>query len=91
MEEHRNFEADRALQVTLTVGGADKPPRDMVVIKDFGTFRLAFYELVTADVASRGIIIFLLLAGTEALHRPICFENHDDFRLPHNKRVKELG
>ena len=71
VEEHWDFKADRALQVTLTVGVADQPPRDVVVITDFGTLRLAFYELVTADVAPSGIIIFLLLAGTKALHRPI--------------------
>ena len=66
VEEHQNFEADRALQVTLSVGGADKPFRDVVVITDFGTLLFALYKLVSADVASRGIIIFLLLAGRGA-------------------------
>ena len=51
--------------------GADKPPRDMVVVTDFGTLCLTFYKLMTTDVAPRCIIIFLLLAGTEALYCPI--------------------
>ena len=72
VEEHWNLETDRALQVALAVGGADKPARDVVVVTDFGTLRFTFYELVTADVAPSSIIIFFLLAGTEALHRPIC-------------------
>ena len=91
VEEHWDFEADRALQVTLTVGGANKTPRNVVVATDFGTLRLAFYELVTADVAPRCIIIFLLLASTMALHRPIRPENRHDLCFPFEDRVKELS
>ena len=71
MEEHWDFEADRALQVILAVGGADKIPRSVVLITDFGILRIAFYEQETTDVALSGSIKFSLLAGTEALHRPI--------------------
>ena len=46
---------------------------------------------MTADVASRGLIIFVLLAGTEAYHRPICLYNLNNFCFPHKKRVKEDG
>ena len=91
VEEHRDFEADRALQVALAVGNADKPARDVVVVTNFGTLRVTLYELVTADVATSGIIIFILLAGTEALHRPIRPENRHDLCFPHDERVKEFG
>ena len=91
VEENRDFETDRALQVTLAVGGADKPARDVVVVTDFGSLRLALYKLVTADVASSGIIILLLLSGTEAHHRPIRPEYRHDLGFPHDKRIKKLG
>ena len=39
VKEHWTFEADRALQVTLAVRGADKPARDVVVVMNFFTFR----------------------------------------------------
>ena len=63
----------------------------MVVVSDFMTFRFTLYKLVTADVAPSGIIIFFLLASTQALHRSICRKYRYDFRFPHDKRVKELG
>ena len=91
VEEHWDFEADRALQVTLAVSGADKPARDVVVVTDFGTLCFTLYKLVTADVAPSGIIIFLLLAGTKALYRPIRSNNRHDLSFPHNERVKKLG
>ena len=72
VEKHWDLEADRALQITLTVCGADKRARDVVVVTDFGTLRFPFYELVTADVAPRFIIIFLMLTGTKAFHCSIC-------------------
>ena len=71
VEEHRDLEADRVLQVTLAVGGAYKPARYVVVVANFGTPPLALYELVSADVAPGGIIILLLLASTWAIHRSI--------------------
>ena len=91
VEKHWDLEADRALKVTLAVGGSDKPVRDMVVVSDFRTLRFTIYELVTADVAPSGIIIFHLLAATQALHRSICPKYRYDFGFPHDKRVKELG
>ena len=91
MKKHWDLEADRALQVTLSVSSADKPARDVVVVKDFGTFRFTLYDFMTADVAPSGIIIFFLLADTQTLHRAICRENRDDFCFVHNERVKELG
>ena len=89
--EHWNLKAYRALQVTLAVSGDDKPARDVIVVTDIGTLRFTLYELVTADVALSGIIIFLLLANTKALHRPIRPENRYDLCYPHNDRVKKLG
>ena len=63
----------------------------MVVVTVFETFRLAFYELVTADVATRCIIIFFLLTSTKALHRSIRPENRHNLCFPHDERVKKLG
>ena len=63
VEEHWDFEAYRTLQVTLAVSSSDKPACNVVVVTDFGTLCLTLNELVTADVAPCGIIIFLLLAG----------------------------
>ena len=91
VEKYWDLEDDRALQVTLAVGSANKPARDMVVVSDFWTLRFSLFELVTADVAPSNIIIFLLLAGTQALHRSICPNYRYDFCFPHDKRVKELG
>ena len=91
VKEHWYFEADWALLVTLAVGGANKPLRDMVVVTDFRILCIAFYKLVTADVAPRCINIFLLLASTKALHRPIRPENRQDLCFPHDERVKKLG
>ena len=89
MEEHWDCETYRALQVTLPVGSADKPARDVVVVTDFEILCPTLYELVTADVAPSGIIIFLLLAGTEALHPPICSKNLHVLCFSHNERVKK--
>ena len=91
LKKHWDLEADRALQVTLAVGSADKPASHLVVVTDFGTFCFSLYELVTANVEPSGIMIFLLLAGTEALHRPIRQENRHNLCFPHNEQVKKLG
>ena len=58
VKEHWDFEAYRTLQVTLTVSSDDKPACDVVGVPDFGTLCLTLKELVTADVALSGIIIF---------------------------------
>ena len=68
VKEHWNHETDRAFQVTLAVSGADKPALDVFVVTDVKTLRFTLYKLATADVAPIGIIIFLLLASTKALH-----------------------
>ena len=91
VEKHWYLKAYRALQVTLAVGGADKPASNVVMVTDFGTLRFILYKLVTADVAPSGIIIFFLLADTKSLHCPIRLENRHNLCFPHNKRVKELG
>ena len=91
VEKHWDLKADRALQVTLAVGDADKPACDVVVVSDFGALCLTFYKLVSVNVAPRGITILLVLAGTQAIHRSIRSKNCDDFRFLHDKRVKELG
>ena len=63
----------------------------MVVVSDFRTLCVTLFDLVTADIALSGIIIFLLLAGTQALYRSIYPKYRYDFRFLHDKRVKELG
>ena len=78
MEEHWDFDADPALQIALAVGSADQPARDVLVVMDFGALGLALYDLVTANVAAGRIIIFVLLASTQALHRPIRPANRHD-------------
>ena len=84
VKKHWNLEADKALQVTLAVGGADKPACDVVVVTDVKTFRFTLNELMAADVAPSGIIIFLLLAGTQAFYRSIRPENRHNICLSHN-------
>ena len=71
--------------------GADNPARDVVVVTTIVTLGLALYEIVTANVATRRIIIFLLLAGTQSLHPSIRPENCNDLCFPNDERVKELG
>ena len=56
MQEHWDLEADRALQVTLAVGGEDKAAGYFVVVTDFVTLRLALHELVSVDTAPCCII-----------------------------------
>ena len=73
------------------MGGADKPASDVVVVTDIGTLRFTLYKFVTADVASSGIVILLLLANTKALHRPIRPKNRHEFCFSHDERVKKLG
>ena len=73
--KHRNFKAHKALQVTLTVSSANKPARDIVVVSNLRTLRFTLYELVTANVTLSGIIVFLLLAGTQVHHRSIWLKN----------------
>ena len=46
MEELWDLEADRALQVTLAMGGADKAAGYVVVVSNFGTPRLTLYKLL---------------------------------------------
>ena len=91
VEEYWDLETDRALQTTLAVSCANKPARDVVVVTDLGTFCFTLYKLVTADVALSYIFIFILLASTKALHRPIRLKNRHDLCFPHNQRVKKLG
>ena len=87
MEEHWDLEADRALQVSLAMGGANKPARYVVVFSDFGTPRFTLYELVSADVAPRVIIILLLLAGSQAIYCSICWEFCNYLCFPNDKNV----
>ena len=89
-KKHWDLEADRTLQVTLAVGSVDKPARYVVVISEFGTPRLTLYKLVSADVAPAGIIILLLLAGTQAIHRLIRPEFRNYFCFPNDKGVLKL-
>ena len=91
VEEYWDLETDRALQVTLALSGADNPARYVVVVTFFRTLCFTLYKLVTADVAPSCIIIFLLLANTEALHRPIPSENRYNICFLQNQRVKKLG
>ena len=91
VEEYWDFEAYLALQVTLALGGDDKPAHDVVVVTDFWTLCLAVYKLVTANVAPSGIIIILLLASTTALYPQILFENRHDFCFLHDERVIKLS
>ena len=82
VKEHQDFKANRALQVALAVGFANKPPRNVVVVTDFGVLRFILYKLMTAYVAPSCIIIFLLLVGTQSLYRQICAKNRYDLPLP---------
>ena len=91
VEENWNFEADRALQVTLAVGGIDKPACNAVVVTDLRTLRFTLYELMTADVTPSKMIIFFLLAGIETLYRPIRPENRHDLCFPHDEQVMKLS
>ena len=86
-----DLEADRTLQDILTESGVDKPARDLEMVTFFRILRSTLYELVTEDETPYCIIIFLLLAGTEVLYRPICLENRHDFCFPHDERVKIVG
>ena len=90
-EEHWYFKAYWARQIALPVGIANKPARDVVVGTDFGAIDLAFYELVTTNVAARKINLLVLLAGTQTFHRPIFLENRHDLGFQDDKRVEELG
>ena len=84
---HCNHRADRAFQITLAVGAADKPARNVVVVSEFGPLSLNFYKLVSANVEPRNIIIFLLLASTQAIHCSIFSKFLNYLRFPNDKNV----
>ena len=56
VENYWNLLAYRAFSVTILVGSAEKPARDVVVVKNFKI--ISFTYFVTANVAPNGIIIF---------------------------------
>ena len=56
LEEHRDFKANWALQVTLAVCGAEEVPRDVVVVTDLRPLQVVFLEMVAADVALRRVL-----------------------------------
>ena len=91
VQEAWNYNAEWALQVTLAVGGVYKPARNVIVISDFGAFSLTFYTHVSVDVAPRDIIIFFLLASTQAIYCSTCSKLFNYLRFPNDKGVKTLG
>ena len=90
MKENWDLEANLALQISLAVNGEDKPTRYVVMVSVFKARSLTLYKLVSADVAMRSIIILLLLAKTQTVHRS--FRSHflKYFRFPNDKGVDKL-
>ena len=91
MEEDRDPETYRALQVALAVSGADEESRDVVVVTDLRPLWIVFLERVAANVTLSRIVIFFLFLTTNAVHWSICPKLLDDRRLPLDEYVQELG
>ena len=91
VEEDRDPETDRALQVALAVSSADKESCDVVVLTDLRPFRIVFLKWLAADVAFGRVLILLSFLSTHPLYRPIRLELFHDRRLPLDENVQELG
>ena len=91
VEDDRNLETDRALQVALAVGGAKEESRNVVVVTDLRPLRIVFLERVAADVALPRDLRLYSFLSTHALYRSILSELLHDRRVPLDEHVQELG
>ena len=82
VEEKRDLETDRALQVALAVSSADEESCDVVVVTDLRPLLIVFLKRLAADVAFARVLLLLPLLGTHPLHWPIRPELLHDRRLP---------
>ena len=74
VEEHGNQVIDRPLEITLLMSSGNEPPRNVVVITHFGSFRiLVALERLAANVAVSRIVKLLLLSARKPIHWDIVF------------------
>ena len=82
VEENRDPETDRALQVALAVSSAEKTSCDVVVVTDLRPLRIVFLKRLAADIAFACVFILHPLLGTHPLHWLIRPELLHNRRLP---------
>ena len=74
VEEHGNQVIDRPLEITLLISSGNEPPRNVVVIRHFRSFRiLVVLERLATNVAVSCIVKLLLLSARKSIHRDIVF------------------
>ena len=82
VEEDRDSETDRALQVALAVSGADEESSNVIMVSDLRLLRIVLLERVAADVTLRCVLVFLLLLSAYSIHRSIGLKLLEDRRFP---------
>ena len=82
VKEHRDSKTDRALQVALTVSGAEKEFSDVIVITDLRHFRIVLFVRVAANLAMRRVFVFRPLLGVHSFHRSINLKLLNDGFFP---------
>ena len=73
VEEDRDSETDRSLQVALPVSCADEESSDMIMVSDLRPLQIVFLERVAADVALRRVLVFLPLLSAYPKQRSSLF------------------
>ena len=71
VEEDRDLETDRLLQVALLVSSADEESSNVIIVKELRSLRIVFLERVAVDVALRRVFVFLALLTAHSLNRSI--------------------
>ena len=91
MEEDRDLETDRSLQVALPVSSADEESSDMIMVSDLRPFRIIRCERVAANVALRRVFVFLPFLRAHTIQSSIGSELLEDRRFLLDEDVQELG
>ena len=91
VDEDRDSETTRVLQVARTVNSFEEESGDVVVVTNIRPFRIVFLKRVAADVALCRVLILFPLLGTHALNYPMCPELRHDRLCQLDEHAQELG
>ena len=91
VEEDRDSETDRSLQVALAVSGADEESSNVIMVSDLRPIRIVLLERLAADVALRRVLVLLPLLSAHSLHRSSGSELLKDCCFSIDEDVQELG
>ena len=69
VEEDWDSETDWTFQVAMSMSGAEKESRDVIVVSDLWPFQIVFLEWVSANVALRRVLVLLPFLSAHSLYR----------------------